>query len=79
MPKTFIVIIALITGLIFFAGSATAAARASTSGASKRSSWKKSPAKKNQGGRVNKKTAGWRKSGMTEKAPKATTSYQCRH
>ena len=49
MPRTFLVIIALITGLIFFAGSTTPSAAASKPQASKKSSWKKPHSKKRQG------------------------------
>jgi len=46
MHRTFLVIIALLTGLIFFAGPTTTFATASTPAASKKQSWKKSRAKK---------------------------------
>jgi hypothetical protein len=49
MQRTFIVIIALLTGLIFFSGSTASFATASTPAASKKQSWKKSRAKKQQG------------------------------
>ena len=49
MPRTFLVIIALMTGLIFFAGSTASLAAASQTQASKKSSWKKPHAKKRQG------------------------------
>jgi hypothetical protein len=49
MPRTFLVIMALMTGLIFFAGSTTSLAAASQTQGSKKSSWKKPHAKKRQG------------------------------
>jgi hypothetical protein len=49
MPRIFLVIIALMTGLIFFAGSTTSWAAASQTQANKKSSWKKPRAKKRQG------------------------------
>jgi hypothetical protein len=49
MPRIFLVFIALMTGLIFFAGSTTSLAAASQTQANKKSSWKKPHAKKRQG------------------------------
>jgi hypothetical protein len=49
MPKTYLVIIALVTGLIFFAGSTTPLTAASQTQTSKKSSWKKPHKKKQQG------------------------------
>jgi hypothetical protein len=49
MPKRFLVIIALMTGLIFFAGSGASFAAASQTQANKKSSWKKPGAKKRKG------------------------------
>jgi hypothetical protein len=74
MRKTGIIIIALLTGLIFFSGSTASFAIKSTSGAAKKQSWKKPHAKKKQGWRVKKKTASWRKSGLKKKAPGSTPS-----
>jgi hypothetical protein len=49
MQRTFTVIIGLITGLIFFAGSATSFAAALRPPASKKQNFKKPHAKKRQG------------------------------
>jgi hypothetical protein len=49
MQRTFIVIIALITGLIFFAGSATSFAAPSRPPASQKQNVKKPQAKKRKG------------------------------
>jgi hypothetical protein len=49
MPRIFLIIMALVTGLIFFAGSTTSLAAASQTQAAKKSSWKKPHAKKRQG------------------------------
>ena len=49
MQKTGIVIIALLTGLIFFSGSTASFATGSKPGASKKQSWKKPHAKKQAG------------------------------
>jgi hypothetical protein len=49
MPRTFIVSMALITGLIFFAGSATSFAAASKPPASQKQNVKKPHAKKGKG------------------------------
>ena len=49
MQRTFIVIVALITGLIFFAGAATSFAEAPKPAASQKSTVKKPHAKKKQG------------------------------
>jgi len=65
---------ALVTGLIFFAGSTISFAAASQTRASKKSSWKKPHAKKRQGWRVKKKTAGWRKQSLKKKRSKTTQS-----
>ncbi len=49
MQKTGIVIIALLTGLIFFSGSTASFATGSKSGSSKQQSWKKPHTKNKQG------------------------------
>jgi hypothetical protein len=49
MRKTGIIIIALLTGLIFFSGSTASFAIKTTSGAAKKQSWKKPHAKNKQG------------------------------
>jgi hypothetical protein len=49
IPRTFIVIVALITGLIFFAGAATSFAEAAKPAASQKQPAKKPHAKKNKG------------------------------
>jgi hypothetical protein len=49
MLRILLVFIALMTGLIFFAGSTTSLAAASQTQANKKSSWKKPHAKKRQG------------------------------
>jgi len=49
MPRRFLTIIALMTGLIFFAGVTASFAAGSHTQGPKKSSWKKSHAKKRQG------------------------------
>jgi len=74
MPRTFLVIIGLITGLIFFAGSTISSVAASKPPGAKKQSWKHPRANKNKGWRVGKKTAGGRKQSLKKKTVGSTKS-----